>query len=342
MNLWHSLLFPVILLFSCSDSTDPELENQVSEFFPGEGFFVLNEGNFGWGEATLGYFHRESKTYYANLFQAANNRALGNVGQSMVLHEGLIYLVVNNSGTIEILDPGKGLKTVGQLTGFVSPRYFLPVSSKKAYVTDLYASSIQVVSLTDQEVTHTIPVAGWTEEMLRWGEVVLVSCRESDHLYQVLPKEDNLVDSVFVGYGSMALEMDQNGGIWVLCYGDESGSIPGRLVQLSGSTLSVEWEYVFPAGIKPQDFEIDAQGRYLYILAGSIFRLNIEDRSLEVFKEPILENWYGLESEPGLDGIWSINAMDYLQRGTITYWNHAGGQVLEFKAGVIPTQLLHY
>lgn len=64
------------------------------------GFFVVNEGNFDWGKATLTFVHQDGINkgkIENNIFKRVNNEPLGNVGQSMTIHNGKGYIVVNNS-----------------------------------------------------------------------------------------------------------------------------------------------------------------------------------------------------------------------------------------------------
>ena len=68
---------------------------------------------------------------------------------------------------IEVIDVGS-FSSLHTITGFNSPRSFLPVSSTKAYVTDLYSNSIQIVNLNSSTITGSILVNGWTEDLIQY------------------------------------------------------------------------------------------------------------------------------------------------------------------------------
>ena len=65
-----------------------------------EGFFIVNEGNFNWGNASVTYVDISTGTAHQHIFQQANSRPLGDVAQSMKVLNNRGYIVVNNSNRI--------------------------------------------------------------------------------------------------------------------------------------------------------------------------------------------------------------------------------------------------
>ena len=63
----------------------------------GDGLFICNEGNFQYGNATLSYYNPETKTVQNEIFYRANAMKLGDVCQSMIIRDGIGWVVVNNS-----------------------------------------------------------------------------------------------------------------------------------------------------------------------------------------------------------------------------------------------------
>ena len=102
-------------------------DNDEEEFsVSGNGVFILNEGNFNAGNATLSYYDPVEKSVENGVFYRANDRKLGDTGQSIMIYDGMAYIAVENSGIIWGIDVTT-FKVCGQLTAegtkIINPRY---------------------------------------------------------------------------------------------------------------------------------------------------------------------------------------------------------------------------
>src|SRR5690606_37885819 len=71
------------------------------------GFYLLNEGNMNMNKASLDYFNFIKGTYRRNIYteiNLGNVGGLGDVGNHMAVYGSKLYLVINNSNKVEVLD----------------------------------------------------------------------------------------------------------------------------------------------------------------------------------------------------------------------------------------------
>ena len=88
---WTGKLLAVIVLLAACSNSDPGTEEEKFEA-EGQGVFILCEGNFNAGNATLSYYDPETRKVENAVFQRANDRKLGDTGQSITLHKGTAYI----------------------------------------------------------------------------------------------------------------------------------------------------------------------------------------------------------------------------------------------------------
>ena len=121
---------------------------------------------------------KPSKT---KVFPPANAFKLGDVAQSMTLHNGVGWIAVNNSHVVFAVDPDT-FREVGRITNLTSPRYIHFVSDEKAYVTQIWDNRIFIVNPKRYEITGYIECpdmtaeSGSTEQMVQYGKYVFVNC----------------------------------------------------------------------------------------------------------------------------------------------------------------------
>lgn len=104
---------------------------EVEEFdVTGTGLFVCNEGNFQYSNGTLSYYNPETNEVRNEVFFRANGFRLGDVVQSMTMHDNKGWIVVNNSHVIFAIDPNT-FKEVGRIENLTSPATFISSTMKR-------------------------------------------------------------------------------------------------------------------------------------------------------------------------------------------------------------------
>lgn len=335
----YCLIVLLSSFYSCrSDKPIDELQPQINITQNG-GVYIINEGNYGWGNASLSYYNYTDNSVVEDLFQPANNRPLGDVFQSMTVFNNKAYLVINNSGKIEVVNPAT-LVSSDIISGFVSPRYFLPVSNSKAYVSDLNSNTISILNLSANTISGSIPCKGWSEEMiLSYGKAFVTNLR-SDKLF-VINTTTDAIDSIALSYGSSSIKEDKNGKLWVLCAGKSSSNIYPKLHCINPITQQVEASFQFPSLTdSPSHLAINSNLDELYYLTSAgVCKFNINDIALNA--TPIIgkgsKTFYGLGIDPKDDIIYVADAIDYVQQGIVYRYNTNGTVINQFQAGIIPS-----
>lgn len=320
---------------------------------PPEGVFILNEGNFMYGNASLTYYAIQGKEAFQDVFSTVNGMPLGDVAHSMTIRDSLGYIVVNNSGRIVVININS-FAYVGKITGLTSPRYIHFVNDNKAYVTDLYARAISIVDPRILKVTGRIEVSNRnnhlyqhsTEQMVRVGKEVFVSCWSFDNTILVIDTASNRVtDSIRVLLQPVAMVADANNKLWVLCDGGGTGNPAGfetpGLMRIDASTRQVERIIYFNPADKPVDLVINGRGDTLYFINNHVYRLPAEsDADPEVFIGSGTKSgnagYCAIGIDPFTSDIYVADGIDYVQRGLIFRYSTLGVPVDTFRAGIIP------
>jgi DNA-binding beta-propeller fold protein YncE len=221
----NTLYLPALLIAaaafftSCKPDPDPPPTNTGTDYR--KGMWIINEGQFLGGNASITWITYDGATRKTDVFTEINGRPLGDIAQSITVIGSRAYVVVNNSGKIEVLNTST-MASSGTITGFTSPRYIQEVSPGKAYVTDLFGGNISIVDLETKSITGSIPASGWTEQMVVKNNEVFVGLGDTNFVYVINATTNVITDTIPVTEGVSGMTLDGAGNLWV--------QIPARLV----------------------------------------------------------------------------------------------------------------
>jgi len=227
---------------------------------------------------------------------------------------------------------------IATISGFNSPRYFIPVSNSKAYVSDLYDNRLTIVNLSTNTISGYIPAVAGTEQMKMVYGKVFVSSLFTDKVYVINAMTDMLTDSITLAYSPNSICEDKNGILWVLCSGDSLKQKPSALIQMNPLNNQVIKSFVFTGNHAPWRMCMNQQNDTLYFLDRHVWQMSISDTTLP--STPFINGngklFYTLSVDASNGEIYVSDAIDYLQRGSIYRYSASGNLIDQFKAGIIP------
>jgi len=314
----------------------------------GHGLFIICEGNFQYGNASLSYYDPVTRTVTNEAFYRANGYRLGDVAQSMTMGYDRAWIVVNGSHLVFAIDPDTFRET-GRITGFTSPRYIEFISPTKAYVTQLWDNRIAIVNPATYEITGYITVPdmpadqGSTEQMVRLGDYVYCNCWSYQRsIIRIDTRTDKVDAKVDVGLQPTSLVLDRFGRIWTLSDGGYEGSPQGHenasLYCIDSETMSVERQFQFRRGDDPSELQINATADTIYWINSDVWRMDVRASRPPVrpFLEERSTRFYGLTIDPRTSEVYVADAIDYQQQGMIYRFTGRGEPVDSFYVGVTP------
>lgn len=349
-------LKPKLLLFclliatqACDNGPDPVVP-------PGaDGFFVVNEGAFNGSNTSLSFYDRGTGVMTNDVFAAKNGRPLGDQAQSITVFEGKAYVVVQNSGKVEVInaDDYSSIKTITE--GIVSPRYFIGISSTKGYLSDWgefgVEGTVKVIDLTDFKVVKTIPTGQGANRMVRKGDNIYVADSGgfgNDNKISIIDTNTDAVTStIAVGDNPNSLQFDKDGNLWVVTTGvfayhedysiDEANSIPSTLSKIGTDNKEI-LRLTFPIVKYPGagQLGINTAGDKLFVIYNDAVYM-IPTNATAIPGTPFInKTFYGLAVDPFNDNIIGTEALNFSSPGNIYIYNSDGALQESILVGIAP------
>lgn len=151
-------LMAVAAIFFTSCEKDPIEKPDVPE--ETSALLILSEGSFNSNNSTLANYNLETGALDRDYFNTVNQRGLGDTGNDMLLYGSKVYIVVNVSSTLEIINAktGKSLRQISMKNGGIAkqPRRIVGHNGK-VYVTSYDDTVVRIDTIT-YEIESTVSV----------------------------------------------------------------------------------------------------------------------------------------------------------------------------------------
>lgn len=326
-------LLLLLFLFSCKEE-----EKQKPFVTPSSSsLLVLNEGNFGWNNASIGIYTWQDSLYQADIFKKQNARPLGDVLQSAVLYNGELFLIVNNSSAIEVVSP-INFKHKRTLQGISSPRYMLPMlGTSNAWITDIYADKLFKIDLLTGTKLDSIFVKGWNEQICSWAENEFIfSNLLKNCLYFFDPNTAIIKDSIVLDGEPRYLQKTTLGDLFfVVNQSNASGSTIYKLEKSTKEKISQ-----FQSSTRIAQMCVGANGELYFVSDNKLFKSTAIGLASFLADLPPSSTIYAMYYDLKNQQILISNAGNFVQKGKIYFYDTSGTLKRTIEAEIIPNGFL--
>ncbi|WP_343632245.1 YncE family protein [Fluviicola sp.] len=318
------------------------------------GMLVLNEGLFQQNNATLGWYSFSENAYTSNFFEQKTNRSLGDTGNDMQRYGGKIYVIVNVSSTLEILDASTG-NSISQISMIANgtpkqPRY-ITFYGPKAYIT-CYDGFVDVLDTASLSITNRIQV-GANPEGLTVSNGKLFVANSGGLNFPNVDSTVSVIDlgslqeitRITVGKNPGSIQTDPGGDVYVITRGDYA-SIPSRMHRINANTNTLAQSFTFDAsGISrfTNNFLIS----YHDFSSGNN-RIALFDTNTETIVNPQYISTSGIQTLYGIyysnitNKVYCLDAKNYTVTGQVHVFSANGNFETSYNVGLNPTSILIY
>jgi YVTN family beta-propeller protein len=344
-------LFQLIAISDANIASDTS-ETTIKTDPYGDGVFITNEGAFGNNNGSISFYRYKTDLVVNNVFNTINGRALGDVVQSMKLHNDRAYIVVNNSNKIEVTNR-YSQKELGVIEGISSPRYF-EANENKGYVSCWGDNSVKIIDLSTLKVTKSINVGSGPERLAISGGKLFVANSggySNDSTISVIDLETEKVTStISVKYNPKSVVADNKGNVWALAHGkviynsDWSQIIeetPSIVYQIKVSDNSVVAKETLFDNQHPSVLAINNNASILFIGGGfgfgGVYKLNTDEVGGSSSAIKIIDDYaYGFAYDKSSEVLFVGIAPDFTSAGKINRYSETGGHLGEYQVGIGP------
>lgn len=336
------LLFPLLFL-ACPDDDGPDPGGNSQLLRAGSGVLILNEGPFRQSLGSLSFYRYATGEVEQQLFRSINGYGLGDILNSALLVDTNLLLLVNNSSIIERV--GQSSLQSNATLDLPSPRHALELPDGDIYVSDFVAQEIHVLAGgEDLRKYKSIPLPGWSENMVLANGSVYVSNPFREYLYLIDPELDAVTDSILLEPQCGALTRDEQGNIWTLCQGASITDNQAQLYRIAPNGPTID-SWPIAANGQSRLMYMAAEDEIWLLTFAGLYRWPVDLLAGQSLGAPWLAregNWYALGRQPDSGDIFLGNALDFQRPGQVYRYDDRGVAIDSFAVGIGPNSFIFY
>lgn len=335
------------------------------------GMYLVNEGNMGSNKCTLDYLDYVQGYYVRNLYAERNPhvvKELGDVGNDIQIYGSRLYVVVNCSNKVEVLDAATGIR-IGQvdIPNCRYVRFYRGHAYVSSYVgpvqlnnPDAVRGAVYKVDTLTLRTVDRCTVGYQPDELEVLGQYLYVAnsggymAPDYDNTVSVIELEGfKQVEKIPVGINLHRIKADNEGKLWVTSRGDYN-DIHSNLYVLEKKRGRNEMEVTDTLDIPCSNFCISGDSLYYYstewnnytqsntITYGIIntkTKQKVSDSFIHDGSEADITIPYGIAIHPENGDIFVTDAKNYVSSGVLHCYSKDGYHKWSVRTGDIPAHM---
>lgn len=376
----YTILFFLSLLLSATSCREDELVVPTEyDIIPGDtsgaggirGMYLVNEGNMGSNKCTLDYLDFVTGLYARNFYAERNPnviKELGDVGNDIGIYGSKLYVVVNCSHKVEVLDAHTGVR-LGQVD--IPNCRYVRFHRGKAYVSS-YVGPVLIdpeapkgavfeIDTTSFAVTRKVSVGYQPEEMEIIDDYMYVAnsggyrAPNYDNTVSVIQMIDfKQIRQIPVAINLHRVEKDRYKKLWVSSRGDYQ-SRPSCLCVLERKGGSNDMVVTDTLNIACSNMAVHGDSLYYYATEWNNYTQSntisygiIDIRTKRVVSDNFITDGtekeitipYGIAIHPESGDIYVTDAKNYVSSGALFCFSAEGKKKWSVRTGDIPAQMV--
>lgn len=339
------LISSLAFFFSCKKEQEETIESPA---ILKNGMLVLNEGLFQLNNSSLTWVDFGAGTSNDQFFTQKSGRLLGDTGNEMLRYGNKIYVVVNVSSTIEVLDAitGNSIKQISmQANGNSKQPRSIRFFGSKAFIS-CFDGFVDVMDTATFQIESRIPVGLNPDQMTISGQYLFVS-NSGGLNAPVMDSTISVIDliakseltKIVVGKNPGSIVTDYEGDVYVVTRGNYS-TIPSRLNKIDQDEFIVLDSYDFDAS------KITLMNNRLLILnSNKLMLFNADTDELinnNFINNPTISTLSNMYFRSSSQQIYLFDSKGYTNTGNILKYNVNGDFLSQYHVGLNPNSILIY
>jgi len=346
---------PLLVLFTACDKDDVPAGPSVA---PAKGLYVLSEGNFFANNTKLAFYNLATSTVTGSYYEQQNpsqSAGLGDTGNDMVIYGSKLYIMMNVSSQVTVLNAATGvlIKKIPFKDGSGNdklPRYAVATRGK------IYVSSsdntVSVIDTTALAITSSITVGSNPEGMSVAGNYLYVA-NSGGFNYPNVDSTVSVVDlstqaeikKIKVGRSPNRVETAANGDVFVSAYGVQTIPASVSVINSSNNTLKT----TLGTGFAYSHLKVSGNLVYMFNNYGGTGTSKLYNaatgtvvRNEFITDGTVITTPYGINVNEENGDVYITDAKDFSSAGSVTCFDKDGKKKFSFSVspGVNPNKVL--